>query len=190
MKFSNKAVFLDRDGVINIDFGYVHKWEDFHIYEGVVDALKIFKSLDFKLIIITNQSGIDRKLFKLIDYEKLTKQYVNFFKSKQIIFDGIYFCPHHPDFSEKKFINCECRKPNPGLFIKSGLEHKINFENSIAIGDNLRDLEAAERVGIKKRFLIQNSKKNTLKTNGIMVYKSLLKCAEFIENENKLISQE
>ena len=140
MKFANKAVFLDRDGVINIDFGYVHKWENFHIYDGVVDALKIFKNLDFKIIIITNQSGIDRKLFNLKDYEKLTKQYVDFFKSKHIIFDGIYYCPHHPNFSEKRFINCECRKPKPGLFIKSGIEHKINFKKSIAVGDNLRDL--------------------------------------------------
>ena len=96
----NKGVFLDRDGVINIDKGYVHKWEEFEIYEGVEDALNIFLELGYKLIIITNQSGIDRKIFKLKDYETLTNKYVDYFK-KKVFFLMEFIIAHIIPYSQK-----------------------------------------------------------------------------------------
>ena len=112
----NKVAFIDRDGVINIDYGYVHSWNEFKICEGVTEGLKNLIDLDFKIIIITNQSGIARGLFSENEYQKLTIQMKNFFKVNGIQITDIFHCPHHPDFSKGTLSNCNCRKPKPGLF--------------------------------------------------------------------------
>tara|TARA_B100000212_G_C27381767_1_gene537423 strand:- start:3083 stop:3652 length:570 start_codon:yes stop_codon:yes gene_type:complete len=178
-----RAAFLDRDGVINIDNGYVHKWEDFEFCDGAIEGMKNLLSLNFKIIIITNQSGIARGIFTEKEYKKLTETYVKQLGMEGITITSIYHCPHHPLFSPFPYNQCGCRKPNPGLFIKAIRKFKFSLSYSIAIGDNERDLEAAKRAGIKNRFLINNGNKKILNDSEISVHKSLLNCSKYIKNQ-------
>ena len=180
----NKAAFLDRDGVINHDYGYVHKWKDFKFCKGVFEGLRIITDLGYKIIIITNQSGIDRGIYSENDYQKLTSNMLKALKKRNINITAIYHCPHHPNFSKDDYKNCICRKPKPGLFIKASKEFNISMDKSISIGDNERDLIASKMAGIKKRYLISD-KEDKLKSNfAISSYKSLLECANAIKIKN------
>ena len=183
----NKAAFLDRDGVINKDYGYVHKWEIFDFCEGVIEGLKNLIELKFKLIIITNQSGIDRGIFTEEDFKSLTTLMIEYLLNHGIKLTAIFHCPHHPLFSINKFSQCECRKPKPGLFLKAENIYNISMNNSIAIGDNERDLRAAKSAGISNRYLINSNaledKENTYsETNS---FKSLLGCSKFLKNQSR-----
>ena len=179
----NRAAFLDRDGVINIDYGYVHKWKDFHFCEGAIEGLKILLSLNFKIIIITNQSGIARGIFSERQYLELTKKYLHELKQKGIQISSVYYCPHHPSFSEKPFDNCECRKPNPGLYKKAINTYNFSLDKSIAIGDNERDLIAAKRAGIKSMFLITSNNNISFKDQNISTHQSLLECSLYLREK-------
>lgn len=181
-----KAAFLDRDGVINEDYGYVHKWEDFKFCAGAIEGLKLLKSLDYLLIIITNQSGIDRGFFSESDYEKLTEKYKKELSKDGLNIDAIYHCPHHPNYSETNFKECNCRKPKPGMIFNAVKEFNINLKDSIIIGDSARDIEAGKNAGIEQRFLITSQK--FFKNEKILFTKSfpsLIKCAKHISFSKK-----
>ena len=174
-----KAVFLDRDGIINKDFSYVYERKNFIFNEGVFDLLRIFEKNKFLLFIITNQSGIARGIYSEKQYHQITDYYTNILKSLGIGISGIFHCPHHPDFSKNPFSNCNCRKPKPGLFLKVQKKYKINMVKSIAIGDSLRDLEAAYLSGIKKRIFINTiSQESSYVT---MHFKTVKKCANYFQ---------
>ena len=166
-----KVAFLDRDGVINEDLNYVHKKEKFIFKKGIFKLLHTLSKENYYIIIITNQSGIDRGIFTELEYKKLTQYYLSIFKNKGIDILDVYHCPHHPDYSKPPFNNCSCRKPRTGLFVTAKIKHNIDMNNSLAIGDSLRDLEAAYFSGIKKRILISekyfNSKFITHRFNNI-----------------------
>ena len=180
MKFT-KAAFLDRDGVINIDYGYVHKLEDFIFCEGIFEGLKALIDLNFILIIITNQSGIARGLFTEEEYQRITNFMLSKFKEKNVKITKIYHCPHHPLYSEKKFFDCKCRKPKAGLFFQAAKEYNIEMDKSIAIGDSERDLIAARTAGIKKRYLITQTNLEQNKKLATSSHRSVLECVNFIK---------
>ena len=179
-----KGIFLDRDGVINEDFGYINSWDRFKFCKKVIKGLKILSNYDYKFIIITNQSGISRKLFSEKEYNDLTKKYINYLNERDINIDGVYHCPHHPLFSPKPFDKCNCRKPKSGLFELAAIEHEIILEESIAIGDKITDLQAALSSGIKKRYLISKTKKLENKNNKLITdsFKSLYEFSNFFKN--------
>nr|MBP3725033.1 D-glycero-beta-D-manno-heptose 1,7-bisphosphate 7-phosphatase [Campylobacter sp.] len=137
-----KAVFLDRDGVINEDSGYVSKISDFKFINGVFEALRGFKELGYLLIIVTNQSGISRGFYTLDDFEKLNKFMLDEFTKNGVFIDKVYFCPHSPEE------NCECRKPKAGMILQGLKEFDINPQNSILIGDKISDIEAANAANL------------------------------------------
>ena len=175
----NRAIFLDRDGVINIDKGYVYKWENFEFIKGTIKALKKIQSLQYKIIVVTNQSGIARGFYTESEFQVLNKTFLNYLDSKNIVVNGIYHCPHHPLFSKGEFSDCYCRKPKPGLFLKAAKENKIVLSESIAIGDKDSDLIAAKKAGIKKRFLIKNNQYKSYSNDLYKSsYKNLLECVE------------
>ena len=128
-----RAIFLDRDGTINIDNNYIYKISDFKFIEGAIEALKMFQNNKYKLIIITNQSGIAKGFFKEKDLEILNIWLKNELKQNGVIIDAIYYCPHNAND------NCNCRKPKIGLFEKAIKEFNIDISKSYAIGDKLRD---------------------------------------------------
>lgn len=148
----NKAIFLDRDGVINIDKNYVHKIEDFEFIDGVKEALKYFQNLGYILIIVTNQSGIGRGYYRQEDFEKLTNWMIDELEKDKIFIKKVYFCPHRPDE------NCDCRKPNPKMILDAAKEFNVDLKKSWMIGDKESDIEAGLNAGVKKTILIGEGK--------------------------------
>jgi D-glycero-D-manno-heptose 1,7-bisphosphate phosphatase len=144
-----KTIFLDRDGVINKDKHYLYKIEDFEFIEGIFESCRHFQSLNFQIIIISNQSGIDRGYYSENDFLRLNHWMINQFKIKGIQILNTFYCPHLPD------ANCSCRKPMPGMFNKADKIHGIDFLNSWMIGDKETDIEAAIAAGINKTILIK-----------------------------------
>ena len=143
-----KAVFLDRDGVINEDSGYVSKIENFKFLDGVFETLKEFRKLGFLLIIVTNQSGIARGFYTLEDFMILNEFMLNEFAKNAVFIDKVYFCPHSPEFG------CECRKPKPGMILKALKEFDIDPQKSFLIGDKPSDIEAAKNANLANAYQI------------------------------------
>lgn len=146
----NKALFLDRDGVINKEKNYLYKIEDFEFIDGVFETCRHFQSLGYLIIIITNQSGIARGKYSENDFKILTKWMIKEFLEEDINISNVYYCPHHPNFSKK----CDCRKPNPKMILDAKNEFNINLEMSILVGDKNTDIEAGLTSGIKRNYLI------------------------------------
>ena len=145
-----KTIFLDRDGVINKEVNYLHKIDDFEFIGGIFDACLYFQSLGYKIIIITNQSGIARGYYSAIDYEKVTQWMLGQFKQKNINILDIFHCPHGPDST------CDCRKPKPGMFLKAKDKHNTDMEKSWLIGDKEVDVIAANAAGIENTILVRS----------------------------------
>lgn len=138
---SQKAIFLDRDGTINIDKGYVYKSEDFEFIDGVPETLKYFKDMGYLLIVITNQSGVARGYYNMEDV-KILHENANKILKKEFNFeiDAFYYCPHHPKKAIPKYLkDCCCRKPMPALVLKAANEFNVDLKQSIMIGDKLSD---------------------------------------------------
>jgi len=148
-----KTIFLDRDGVINKDINYLHKIDDFEFIDGIFDVCLYFQSLGYKIIIITNQSGISRGYYSHSDYQKVTQWMLDQFKYKNINILDVFHCPHGPDST------CDCRKPKPGMFLKAKDKHNTDMEKSWMIGDKERDTIAANSAGIDNTILIRSSHK-------------------------------
>lgn len=144
-----KAVFLDRDGTINIDKDYLYRKEDFEYIPGAVEGLKKLYDAGYLLIIITNQSGIARGFYTEEDYLKLDNWLKNDLESRGIVISASYFCPHHPEALVKKYkLQCDCRKPKTGLYWRAQHDFNIDMNQSFAVGDKLRDLEICNESGV------------------------------------------
>ncbi|NPA03418.1 MAG: D-glycero-beta-D-manno-heptose 1,7-bisphosphate 7-phosphatase [Epsilonproteobacteria bacterium] len=150
-----KAIFLDRDGVINVDYGYVHTKEKFKFIDGVFEALKELQEMGYLLIVITNQSGIGRGYYSLEQFLKLNRFMVEEFGKKGIKITDTFFCPHHPNQG------CECRKPKPKMVLDAIKKYKIDPFNSWIIGDKVSDIEAGKAAGVRG-ILIGKEVKNLL----------------------------
>jgi D-glycero-D-manno-heptose 1,7-bisphosphate phosphatase len=153
----NKALFLDRDGVINVDHGYVYQSEKFEFIDGVFNACKAFYEAGYKIIIITNQSGIGRGYYTEADFLALTTWMKAQFSHHHIEVADVYFCPHHPKKALSAYLKqCECRKPAPGMLLQGIKEHNINPASSIMVGDKLSDMQAAQKAGVNTRVLVRS----------------------------------
>lgn len=156
---SKPAVFIDRDGVINVDHGYVHQVDDFEYIEGVFDACRAFKEMGYLLVLVTNQAGIARGYYTEDQFLSLTEWMDWNFADKGVDFDGIYYCPHHPEHGNSKYKqDCDCRKPNPGMFYSARDFLKIDMANSVMIGDKADDMRAAEAAQVGTRILVRTGK--------------------------------
>lgn len=165
-----KAVFLDRDGTINVDKNYVYKIEDFEFLPGVIEALRLLQKKGYKLFIITNQSGIARGYYTEEDFSKLNNWMLNEFQKNGVHIEKVYYCPHLEDAKILQYKKkCECRKPNLALFYQAIKEFNIDLSKSIVIGDKERDL-AISKVSECSGYLVDNNSKD----------KSLLEIADNI----------
>jgi D,D-heptose 1,7-bisphosphate phosphatase len=143
-----KALFLDRDGVINEDLGYVYEARNFKFCEGIFEALANFSARGYKLIVITNQSGIGRGYYTARQFEILNEFMLGEFRKRGVTIDEVYFCPHAPED------NCECRKPRPKMILEAARKFSVDLERSIMIGDKQSDMDAAIAAGVGRKFLI------------------------------------
>jgi D-glycero-D-manno-heptose 1,7-bisphosphate phosphatase len=147
----NKAIFLDRDGVINKEKNYLYQIEEFEFIDGVFEICKYFQSQGYLIIIITNQAGIARGVYTKEDFEDLTRWMIKEFEKENVLISKVYHCPHHPEFSGE----CECRKPKPKMIFDAQKEFDIDLTKSILVGDKNSDIEAGLNAGVKMNFLIQ-----------------------------------
>lgn len=177
------AIFLDRDGVINVDHGYVAKIDDFRFIDGSIEAMQILKSKGYLLVVITNQSGIARGYYSEADFHNLTEWMDWSLADKGVELDGIYYCPHHADkgISEYK-IDCECRKPKTGMLDSAIADLDINPKLSLLVGDKLSDIEAGNKVGLKGSYLVNSGNDDYLETTGAAtaVFDDLLSFAKSV----------
>jgi D-glycero-D-manno-heptose 1,7-bisphosphate phosphatase len=143
---SSRAVFLDKDGTLVENVPYNVDPEKIRLAPGAVEGLKILHAAGYKLIVISNQSGVARGLFKEGDLVQVEEQLKKLLKEEGIPLSGFYYCPHHPDGRVRDYtINCMCRKPRPGMLFTAAREHQINLASSWVIGDILDDVEAGRR---------------------------------------------
>ena len=148
-----KALFLDRDGVVNVEKKYVHRIEDFEFIKGIFDLCLQFQNANYLIFIVTNQAGISRGLYTEADYQDLTSWMLSEFEKRGLHITRVYHCPHHPDFSG----SCDCRKPNPGMILKAKHEFNLDLGKSILLGDKQSDIEAGIRANISTNIFFKNS---------------------------------
>ena len=176
--FVQKALFLDRDGIVNLDHGYVSKIEDFQFTEGIFDLLHLFIKYNYKIFIVTNQSGIGRGYYTQNDFEVLTTWMLSEFKKQNIKITSVHHCPHAPE--EK----CLCRKPQTGMIDEILALHAIDLTHSWLIGDKQSDIDLAINSHIGSTIAIG---KRIIK-NSTYSFDSILECKEYLEeNQGKII---
>lgn len=153
------AVFLDRDGVINVDHGYVSTWERFEFLPGVPDALRALQDAGYLLIVVSNQSGIGRGYYSEADVESLNQAVAQHLGSTVgVTLSEFYHCPHHPTEAEGEFRRqCDCRKPAPGMIRQAVLDHGIDLKTSLLVGDKDSDIEAGRAAGVARLFKVVDS---------------------------------
>lgn len=168
----NKAVFLDRDGTINVDYGYVYRYEQFVFIDGVIEALKRFQELGYMLIVITNQSGIARGYYTEKDVSVLNRKMCDRLEEEGVYITAIYYCPHLGD-------ECDCRKPKLGLFYQAAKEYDIDMKSSIAIGDKLRDLKICEKEPVKGFWITESEE--SVPDNTIIKVHTMKDAVQYVE---------
>ena len=170
-----KTIFLDRDGVINKEVNYLHKIDDFEFIYGIFDACIYFQKLGYKIVIITNQSGISRGYYTEKQYQIVTKWMLNEFLNNQIQILDIFHCPHSPE------ANCNCRKPNPGMLLDAKSKHNIDMKKSWMIGDKENDIIAANKSGITNTILVKSGHQiNEISSNAKYILESVLQSSKVI----------
>jgi len=152
-----KAAFLDRDGVINVDRAYVSRWEDFEFVPGAVEAMRALKQAGFALVVVTNQSGIARGYYTEDQYQALTIAIKQALAEAGAAVDAVYHCPHHPAGAVAGLaVECECRKPAPGMIHRAARELNLSLPDSILVGDKPSDTQAARAAGVGKAYIVHS----------------------------------
>jgi D-glycero-D-manno-heptose 1,7-bisphosphate phosphatase len=152
-----RAAFLDRDGVINRDIGYLHRWEDFEFLPGSLDAMRRLHQAGHALVIVTNQSGIARGYYTEAQYQALNTKLRDAMARAGCPAAGIYHCPHHPaGLVGALAIECDCRKPQPGMLLRAAKELALSLPDSILVGDKLADAQAGRAAGVGRVYLVRS----------------------------------
>lgn len=137
------AVFLDRDGTLIVERGYLADPEGVELLPGAAAALRRLATAGYRLVVVTNQSGIARGLYTLAEFHAVQRRVEERFAAEGVRFDGVYFCPHHPDVTGA----CACRKPGPELYLRAARELGIDLARSVYVGDKLSDVLPALELG-------------------------------------------
>jgi len=160
MKEGVPALFLDRDGVVNRNHGYVFEISNFEFHPEIFEICLVAKSASMPIVIVTNQSGIGRGYFSESEYQNLTQWMISEFRSQGIAINAVFHAPENP---ESKHVSIpERRKPSPEMFFEAAKEFDLNLHNSVMIGDNESDMAAAQRAGVEHRILIGEPEGSTV----------------------------
>ena len=152
----NRAVFFDRDGVLNEEVGYLHEIERFKWIDGAREAVKLCNEKNFLAVVVTNQGGIAKALYTARDVDVLHNFMQKSLAEIGAHIDGFYYCPHHIDGTIKELsVECDCRKPKPGLILRACKDFDIEPARSILIGDAERDIGAARAAGLRAGILFK-----------------------------------
>ncbi|MDC9590766.1 D-glycero-beta-D-manno-heptose 1,7-bisphosphate 7-phosphatase [Xenorhabdus sp. XENO-10] len=182
------AVFLDRDGTINIDHGYVHEIDNFQFIDGAIEAMLELKKMGYALVLVTNQSGIARKIFTEDQFMQLTEWMDWSLADRGVDLDGIYYCPHHPEAEDEEHKkSCNCRKPQPGMLLDAQQELHIDMSSSYMVGDKIEDMLAANAAKVGTKVLVRTGKPVTeeVEQAADLVVNSLSDLPNVIKNRQK-----
>lgn len=153
------AIFLDRDGTMNVDRGYVHEIDNFQFIDGAIEAMRELKKMGFALVMVTNQSGIARGIFTEDTFMQLTEWMDWSLADREVDLDGIYYCPHHPEAVVEEYRQtCDCRKPQPGMLLSAQKELHIDMAASYMVGDKIDDMLAGKAAGVGTKVLVRSGK--------------------------------
>lgn len=175
------AAFLDRDGVINVDRAYVHRWEDFTFVDGAVAAMRRLHEAGYALVVVTNQSGIARGYFDEAQFRQLSVRMVDALATAGVPGVAVYHCPHHPAGKVASLaVECDCRKPAPGMILRAAREHGLSLADSFLVGDKPSDIEAARAAGVGRAFrvLSDNEESSPDAAGADAVYADLHACVD------------
>jgi D-glycero-D-manno-heptose 1,7-bisphosphate phosphatase len=176
------ALFLDRDGVVNVDHDYVYRPEDFEFIEGIFNLSRAAQRQGYLLIVITNQAGIGRGYYSEADFEALTAWMIERFNEEGVGIDGVYHCPFHPEHGIGPYkADVPCRKPNPGMILQAATEHGIDLAHSVLVGDKVTDIEAGLAAGVGRRFLYCSSALGNDKPTDAVVVEELATVAHNLD---------
>ena len=169
------AVFLDRDGVINVDHGYVSTWEQFEFLPGVPEALRELQDAGYLLVVVSNQSGIGRGYYSEADVESLNQAIAQHLdRTVGVTLSGFYHCPHHPTEAVGEFRRqCDCRKPAPGMIRQAMLDYHIDVKTSLLVGDKDSDIEAGRAAGVAGLFKVVDSPQTATPTSDVQLVAGL-----------------
>lgn len=177
----NKAIFLDRDGTLNPDPGYISNPKDYELYDGVTESLYKLQKAGYLLILITNQSGISRGLFTEEQLEAVHNKMKKLLEAGGVKLDAIYYCPHHPEHPYKGVSVCNCRKPKPGLILQAIKDFDVDITKSYMIGDRTSDI----KIGLASNVPpICINEKPFEGFESIPTFQTLQKAADWIINKN------
>lgn len=180
---SRRAAFIDRDGVLNEERAFVHRMEDFAFIPGAIEALQALQAGGYLLVVITNQSGIARGLYSEEDFLALTDDMRAQLKAQGVSLDAVEYCPHLPDAPVPRYrLECDCRKPKPGMLRRAIRALDIEPRTSFLIGDRASDIEAGRAVGIGRCFLVRTGYPlpDDVQVRADAVYDDLLTCARAV----------
>ena len=179
-----RAVFLDRDGVINENRqDYVKTWDEFIFMPRALESLGLLAYSEFFVVVVSNQSAIHRGLVSSAMVEEINCRMVNQVKKTGARIDGVYYCPHIPSEA------CHCRKPLPGLFLRAAEDMQIDLERSYCVGDKLTDVAAGKAAGCRNILVLtgEGGKQNVDMLNGYVVAKDLWNAVDFILHDAGLV---
>ena len=177
---NKRALFLDRDGVINIDNGYVYKASEFQFLDGIFDLCRLACSKDYLILVVTNQAGIGRGYYTVEDFDLLTRWMCEKFDDEGILISKVYFSPYHPVHGLGSYKKADySRKPNPGMIYQARDEFNLDLGTSVLIGDKITDIQAGISAGVGKNILIAPSN-SPRRTNICINVSSLSSAARYL----------
>lgn len=180
---TRRAVFLDRDGTVNVEKEYLHRPEEFEFVSGTAEAIGILKGAGYLVVVVTNQSGVARGFYGEEDVELLHRHMDELLAVCGTSVDGYYYCPHHPEKGVGRYrIDCDCRKPLPGMLLQAAADLGIDLADSWMIGDKLADVEAGIAAGCRPVMVKTGygASEAALLPEGVPVYADLLSAARAI----------
>lgn len=178
------AVFLDRDGTINVEKDYLHRIEDFEFVPGAPEAIKALKDAGYLVIVVTNQSGVARGYYGLADVKHLHEHLSKSLAALKTGIDAYYICPHHPISGVGVFKqDCSCRKPRPGMLLDAAAEFNLDLSRSWMVGDKVSDVEAGFQAGVRPLLVLTGhgqAEQGELRESKVECFANLAEATQFI----------
>ena len=187
----SRAIFIDRDGTLNEDIGYVSTPDQLKVYPWAAEALRLINESGFKAIVITNQSGIARGLCDERTLGAIHSRMIEELAREGARVDAIYYCPHHPEIGDARYrINCDCRKPQTGLLDAASREHNIDLASSFVIGDKASDINLANNAGARSALVLTGYGRETFSHPGRWPCEPTIVAENLLESVKRILDTE
>jgi D-glycero-D-manno-heptose 1,7-bisphosphate phosphatase len=147
---TKRAIFLDRDGTLNEEVGYIISPAQFSLFDFTAEAIRLINENNWRAIVVTNQSGVARGHFDESFLDRIHQSMIDSLRSSGAVLDAVYYCPHHPEIGDSRYrIECDCRKPKPGMLLRAAKDFDLDLAECVVIGDRYGDIAMAHAAGAK-----------------------------------------